>query len=216
MFAYLSSHVFNDYKLYTILSTPKVMYISIFHLMSVLHMIQKWLKCTISQSSEGQIQMTLHSCGVQWPLLHRRSFSCFESSLTSINIFCWEHFSSFCLDLLGRHLPPRHKYLQTSFLMSEPVTRLRETRRKSNGTNQSVRLSPMTNVALASFHSSEHAWMERSVVNAETPPVTAAENWHAKSQKVPSFVWCYARFRNLRIQYLHLKEGSGGPFNSSL
>lgn len=84
------------------------------------------------------------------------------------------------------------------------------------GTNQSVWLSRMTNVALTSFHSSDHAWMERSVVNALTPPVTPPENWHAKSQKVPSFVWCYARFGNLQIQYLHLKEGSWGPFNSSL
>lgn len=183
------------------------MYICIFHLMPVLHIIQKWLKCTISQSSEGQIQMTLHSCGVQWPLLHRGSFSCFGSSLTSINIFVR---TFFLLLFRSSWTPPGPVTQIFTDLLSHVWTGdkiTREHRRVScapqkqrdnfPGTNQSVWLSRMTNVALTSFHSSEHPWMERSVVNAKTPPVTPPQR--TGTQKAKKFRHLSDVMRGLEI-----------------
>lgn len=79
-----------------------------------------------------------------------RFFSYFRfcgSSLTSQNLFYCDHFSSPCLDLFVHHLPPPHKYLQTSFLMFELLTRwIRfccappQQRDNFPGTNQSINM----------------------------------------------------------------------------
>lgn len=52
-------------------------------------------------------------------------------------------------------------------------------------------------------------------MNAKTAPVTPPQR--TGTQKAKKFRHLSdVMFRNLQIQYLHLKEGPRGPFNSSL
>lgn len=68
--------------------------------------------------------------------------------------------------------------------MSKPVTRLRVKTGAQETRNQSISVIIVNDERGSQlFLSSEHAWMERSVVNAITPPVTPPQRTGTQKAK---------------------------------